>query len=198
MCFQGNCVCSKIKGTFKTGDGTTQGSCSSPLHTCNSNGQCAECSFDSQCSGLSNKCVNSKCVCGNSHAPCNSTISNICDNGTCRCGLNDQCSTKFEVRPLQFNGQDVTECQKTGTNRCEEKSYDEPGYCGCFWSNGCKVWRSEQEVCQQISKYYNPLFIRDRIKYQENGIEKPAWYCDDIFGDRIGEYHCLGIKNSKV
>ena len=50
------------------------------------------------------------------------------------------------------------------------------------------IQRTEQEVCQPISKYYNPLYAPGK-----NNAPTGGEYCDDNFGDKVGEYHCLGI-----
>jgi hypothetical protein len=70
--------------------------------------------------------------------------------------------------------------------------------CGCYWDStldandmeiGCTVPRTDQEVCQPISKYYSPLFIKGKLTY----FGTPVLECDDVFGAQEGEYHCLGI-----
>ena len=193
VCSQGDCVCSKTKGLFIVGDGTTQGSCDLRSHKCQANGRCAECTTDAQCTGLTDTCISTKCSCG-TDGPCNSTISNECLGGNCMCGANPKCSQKQEMLVLNL----ASGCTR---QLCEgvllpNFTYIAP-ICGCFWDTtivngaeiGCKVPRSDQEVCQPISKYYNPLFIKNRLSYAGREVLE----CDDIFGDQEGEYHCLGI-----
>ena len=85
------------------------------------------------------------------------------------------------------NGENVvSSCDK---DLCEGNN-ETKAYCGCHWvDEKCKVPRSEQEVCTQISEYYNPLYIKGKL--QNSG--KNVLDCDDIVGGRIGEFHCLGI-----
>ena len=78
QCFSGNCGCSKKAGTFEIGDGTTQGSCLSNNHRCQSSGRCLECISDGQCFGLSDKCRNNKCVCGEGPACDYDSATHIC------------------------------------------------------------------------------------------------------------------------
>ena len=51
----------------------------------------------------------------------------------------------------------------------------------------CLVQRTEHEVCEQISEYYNPMYVKGKVP------ENP---CEDIVGGRVGEYHCLGIVSN--
>ena len=62
LCLNGSCVCSKTRNQYEKGDGKSQGSCKSNLHKCQPDGKCAECTYDSECSGLSNRCINRICV----------------------------------------------------------------------------------------------------------------------------------------
>ena len=186
LCSEGQCMCSKIKGLFQKGDGSTQGSCDSRSHKCHSNGICAECITSAECSGLTDTCVGFKCSCGTG-GPCNSTRSNHCVDGSCMCGTISACSQKQEMVPLANCNQDT--CEGTLGTR---------GYCGCHWditSNSCMVPRSDQEVCTQITKFYNPLFIKGRLTYYnpDTKSQEDVLECDDIIGGQVGEYHCLGI-----
>ena len=192
MCSEGQCMCSKIKGLFEKGDGSTQGSCNSPFHKCQSNGMCAECITSAECSGLTDTCVGFKCSCGTGGI-CNSTISNSCIDGVCRCGTSSACSQKQEMVSLSHRFADnlVTNCNQ---NTCEGSH----GFCGCQWdaaNQSCMVPRSDQEVCTQITKFYNPLFIKGRLTYynQITTSSEGVVECDDIIGGQVGEYHCLGI-----
>ena len=47
------------------------------------------------CSGLTDTCINGKCLCGTLSA-CNSTSSDKCLNGDCRCGSTPYCDTKTD------------------------------------------------------------------------------------------------------
>jgi hypothetical protein len=70
------------------------------------------------------------------------------------------------------------------------------GICGCQWDGTkCTVPRSDQEVCEPITKYYNPLYIKDKLTYYDKfqSITHNILNCDDVIGDQLGEYHCLGI-----
>ena len=95
FCSDGTCSCTKTKGKFEKGDGTTTGSCSTTLHKCQENGRCLECQYDSQCTGLSNKCISGTCSCGDLGHSCNETRSNACLNGQCKCGYGDQCASEM-------------------------------------------------------------------------------------------------------
>ena len=187
MCSEGQCVCSKIKGLFQKGDGSTQGSCNSRSHKCQSNGVCAECITSAECSGLTDTCIGFKCSCGTG-GPCNSTRSNICTDGSCMCGKSLACSQKQEMVLLShmYGNNLVANCDQT---KCQGTT-NAKGYCGCHWNgSACMVPRSDQEVCTQVTEFYNPLFIKGKLKY----FDQEALLCDDIIGSQIGEYHCLGI-----
>ena len=184
FCSDGSCSCTKTRGEFEKGDGTTTGSCTTTLHKCQANGRCTECQFDSQCTGLSNKCIAGKCSCGDL-GPCNATRSNICveEGGTsvCKCGTGDQCPSEI------FLEQD-TDCGKAGgdffnsNNKC---SYN-------VFTRECFVTRSPQEVCEKVTEFYNPFFREIYFIEDQNGNEKPL-NCDDNIGKNTGEYKCLGI-----
>ena len=209
MCNEGKCVCTKIKGSFEVGNGKTQGSCSSRSHKCHASGICAECISSSDCDDLSDTCANNKCVCGERGSPCNGTISNHCRNGNCMCGSADQCFQANQITDFGFKGNNGVEldlkCTKDvcfQSNLLAIEDNVKKGYCGCYWNgNACKMQRSDQEVCQQITKFYNPLFIMENgnagtngtptLKWSNSNIDGPLG-CDDVIGDRVGEYHCLG------
>ena len=171
LCFTGACVCSKTKGLFIKGDGTTQGSCHSRNHKCQSNGLCLECTESSQCSGLSDTCKDFKCGCGDIGFQCNSTISNLCSNGQCWCGRNPQCSQTVSVV-----SDDSLDC---ASDHCD---YDPS-------SKNCMNVRTDQEVCEKITSKYNPLYVPQKI--MTTGGEN-ALICDDRRGKHLGEYMCLG------
>ena len=161
-------MCSKVQGQFERGDGMSQGSCKSNVHKCQSSGICVECIHDSQCTGLSNRCSDNVCVCGESSEPCNSTLSNVCMNGVCNCGNNPQCSqTLKDLVRIAF-----------GVGGCNDKkcSYD-------IKDPSCKIQRGP-EVCENITKYYNPLYTGQA--HADNA-------CDDNKGKYLGTYQCLGI-----
>ena len=173
LCSEGLCFCSKVKRRYEIGDGTTQGSCTSNLNKCQSDGRCVECIYNSQCTGLSNKCLNGICVCGDLTVPCNSSSSNICDsNGVCKCGTNDECYTTLQTLKT---GSDVSkDCDKYK----------------CSWdkiSGTCKQQRGS-EVCEQITRYYNPLYLEGDIK-DDTPLD---FTCDDEKGKYLGTYQCLG------
>ena len=174
LCSNGSCVCSKVNQGYGIGDGTSQGSCTSTLHKCQSNGKCVECSYDSQCTELSNKCVNGICVCGGLSRPCNSTSSNTCNvDGECRCGENPECHTSLHVIEVRSDG--VNECSKYK----------------CSWDrihNDCKQQRGP-EVCAKITKYYNPLFLEGQTNSDSTPVDV---ICDDEKGKHLGTYQCLG------
>ena len=180
LCSLGACVCSKIRGAFELGDGTTRGSCYSITHKCHSSGECKGCISDGDCNGLSDKCNNFICGCGSGPA-CNSTISNHCLNGKCMCGDGDQCSTKMEI----VAGIDPRD--------------------GSFG-----VQRTDQEVCEQVTAYYNPLFVyqhplmkmKNKATFIDTGFDEDSTASsfileyDDKKGCRsnIGKYTCLGMS----
>ena len=171
-CNHGTCICSKTRGKFENGDGSSQGSCRLPSHKCQASGRCLECIHSGQCKGLTDTCVNNKCSCGNK-GPCNSTISNICLNGICKCGNNDQCAQEYRLEVTPAGG----ECDPT---KCSWYRLDE----------NCVVPRSSQEVCEKVTEYYNPLYIPNRIP-SNDGI--PGETCDDEKGKFVGQYQCLGV-----
>ena len=180
VCHNGSCVCSKALGLFERGDGTSQGSCESILHKCQSDGQCNECINDSQCTGLSNRCINNICVCGELSQPCNSTVSNECKNGTCMCGYNPQCSQKLQdVVNIAVGDSDCN------NSKCSYTSSIVPQR-GVVYS--CKVQRGP-EVCEKITRYYNPLYA-GKVKNSDGTPADNA--CDDEKGQYLGTYQCLG------
>ena len=193
MCSEGSCICSKIKGSFEGGDGTTQGSCSLRSQKCQADGNCAECNTSGQCNGLTDTCENHRCVCGTTGSACNETLSNHCLNGVCLCGSISQCSQNQELITLSYtgnNGVDIT------PNCDQDLCYK---ICGCYWDSNamtCKMQRTKNEVCQKITKYYNPLYIQDKLKYYygaEGTDFVPILECDDVVGGKEGEYYCLGM-----
>ena len=58
----------------------------------------------------------------------------------------------------------------------------------------CRIQRSPQEVCQEVSELYNPLYKPGTID-DVTGVPDD-FNCDDGIGKFPGEYHCLG--NVKV
>ena len=174
LCSDGLCVCSKVKRKYQKGDGTTQGSCTSNKHKCQSDGSCVECIYDSQCTELSNKCVNGICVCGDLSTPCNSTSSNICNSdGVCKCGENDECYTTRQTLKTRSDGS-----EKCDQYKC---SYD-------TISGTCKQQRGS-EVCEKITNYYNPLYLEGEINSDKTPLD---FACDDEKGKLLGTYQCLG------
>ena len=185
FCKDGQCSCSKDESIFEAGDGTTKGSCASPLEKCQADGRCEECSHSGQCAsttnGMTDNCINSKCVCGTGPyaKPCNETSSNHCKDGICMCGDNIECSQTNHITELA--NCDESQCGHTPTT----------GICGCkFENNVCKIPRSDQEKCQQITQFYNPLHIKDELRYDNESVI----LCDDIIGrkENVGKYFCLG------
>jgi hypothetical protein len=185
FCKDGQCICSKDKTIFESGDGTTQGSCSSPLEKCQADGSCEECTRSGQCAsatnGLTDTCLNMKCVCGTDEyaKACNQTTSNRCIKGICMCGSNPGCSQTNHIAELA--NCDENDCGNTTAT----------GICGCKWENGvCKIPRSDQEMCQPISKFYNPLHIKGELRYNNESVT----LCDDVIGrkENVGKYFCLG------
>ena len=59
--------------------------------------------------------------------------------------------------------------------------------------NNCKIQRSPQEVCEKITEYYNPLYVKGAIPSTSDSSTPEA--CDDGKGKFIGEYQCLGKCN---
>ena len=179
LCLEGTCVCSRIRRQYEKGDGKSKGSCKSNLHKCQSDGRCAECSFDSQCIGLSDKCINRVCVCGELSGSCNATTSSECRNGECVCGANPECAD----RPQEV----VT--RNDGVNGCDE--FKCSAYVISYSLVGreykCKIQRGP-EVCEKVTKYYNPLYLPG--KTNSNGIRN--FTCDDEKGKYLGSYQCLG------
>ena len=176
LCSDGLCFCSKVKRKYEIGDGTTQGSCTSNLYKCQSDGRCVECIYDSQCTGLSNKCLNGVCVCGDLTVACNATSSNICNSdGECMCGENPECYTTLQAIETRNNGED--ECDQY---KC---SFDTK------LKTTCKKQRGP-EVCEKITKYYNPLYLEGQI---DDSNDTPLDFaCDDEKGKHLGTYQCLG------
>ena len=174
------------------GDGTTQGSCKSSAHKCQSDGTCVECLYNSECAvlvdgrQLSDKCVLNKCVCGDTGSSCNATRSNLCTNGVCMCGSTVQCADELKIEDdpsCNFNPTSQEEYNDL-INMCSYSSID----------NNCKIQRSPQEVCEKITEFYNPLYVKGAIPTSgdatpEDGINVP---CDDGKGKFLGEYQCLG------
>ena len=179
LCFEGTCVCSKIRHQYEKGDGKSKGSCESNLHKCQSDGRCAECSLDSQCNGLSNKCDNRICVCGESSGPCDATTSSECRDGTCVCGTNPECFSSLQEVVTRENGIDGCDGYKCSA------------YVISYASNSehyrCKSQRGP-EVCEKITKYYNPLYLPGEIDSDGNR----NYTCDDEKGKYLGTYQCLG------
>ena len=108
-------------------------------------------------------------------------------------GATPQCYIKNQLVTLDYKGNSgedlVPDCNEGDCLRI----------CGCFWdqlNSKCKIQRSDQEVCSLITRYYNPLYIKEKLKYYYvlggtnyfNVLE-----CDDVVGGLEGEYHCLGI-----
>ena len=174
FCSEGSCICSKEKKQYDIGDGTTQGSCTSSLHKCQSDGKCVECINDSECTGLSNKCANGACVCGGLSGPCNSTRSNICNfNGECMCGENPECYTTLQAIKIRYYGEEG----------CDQSK--------CSWeylSETCTQQRGV-EVCEKITKYYNPLYLEGELDADSKPLD---FTCDDEKGKYLGTYQCLG------
>ena len=134
--------------------------------------------YDSQCTELSNKCVNGICVCGNLPGPCNSTISNICKsddgNGVCMCGENAECYTTLQDIEIRNNGE----------GGCDQiKCNFEKLFATCKRQRG-------PEVCEKITQYYNPLYIEGQ-EYDPSGTPLD-FTCDDEKGKHVGTYQCLG------
>ena len=179
LCLNGSCVCSKTRNQYEKGDGKSQGSCKSNLHKCQPDGKCAECTYDSECSGLSNRCINRICVCGQSSGPCNSTTSNECRKDECVCGENPECSVSLQeivaIEPGMTTprGEDVC-----GETKC---SFD-------VVNKKCISQRGP-EVCEKITKYYNPLYIGGEVDSDGSAID---FTCDDEMGRYMGTYQCLG------
>jgi len=112
---------------------------------------------------------------------CNQTRSNHCINGICMCGSNTACSQTNHITELANCNED--DCGNTPSN----------GICGCKWepsSGSCKIARTDKEVCQQITQFYNPLYIKDALMHDGENII----LCDDIIGkkENIGQYFCMG------
>ena len=174
LCSEGSCICSKSKKGYEIGDGNTQGSCTSSLHKCQSDGMCAECTYDSECTGLSNKCVKRICVCGDaSGRPCNSTISNVCDSGVCMCGDNPECGQTLQDIVIRQYGEDGCDEYKCSFDR---------SYSTCKQSRG-------SEVCEKITTFYNPLYIEGEFGSDGTPLN---FTCDDEKGKYLGTYQCLG------
>ena len=168
-CLDGNCACTKSIGVFEAGDGTTRGSCESLSHKCYPDGRCRECMLSSECSSLSDTCINGKCRCGN-NSPCNPAKSNICISGVCYCGTEENgCHTEDKYYPDQIDPKNPTVLG---------------------------LQRSKNEVCEKISEFYNPSFIPDDERMSngmnEDGTTKYEIEYDDDKGKYIGEYKCLG------
>ena len=184
LCSNSTCACSKVKRKYEKGDGTSQGSCKSNLHKCQSDGTCAQCIYDTQCTGLSNKCLNGICVCGDSSAPCDATFNSLCNsaigNGKCMCGANPECFKK--VQDVETKGIGVklvqigADCDKT---KC---SFDK------LLKTQCKIQRGP-EACELITKYYNPLYLEGKSDDNDNPLD---FSCDDDKGKHVGTYQCLG------
>ena len=160
------------------GDGTTRGSCHSVYDKCHSTGECKGCLSNAECNGLTDTCTSSKCGCGTGPA-CNSTISSHCLNGKCKCGDTDQCATGLRIDP-ELDPRD-----------------------GSFG-----IQRSAQEVCEKITKYYNPLFVPKHplmktaagntvvTEFDEDStVDSYILDYDDRKGctNNIGQYMCLGM-----
>ena len=164
----------RYKKGYEIGDGNTQGSCTSSLHKCQSDGMCAECTYDSECTGLSNKCVKRICVCGDaSGRPCNSTISNVCDSGVCMCGDNPECGQTLQDIVIRQYGEDGCDEYKCSFDR---------SYSTCKQSRG-------SEVCEKITTFYNPLYIEGEFGSDGTPLN---FTCDDEKGKYLGTYQCLG------
>ena len=110
------------------------------------------------------------CHCG-SKAKC-SGRTDKCQNGVCKCGRNDECYTTLQALTSRRDGQD--ECDKF---KC---SYDKK-------SGTCKQQRGS-EVCEKITRYYNPLYLEGKTK---DGTPLD-FTCDDEKGKYLGTYQCLG------
>ena len=165
-CSGGTCACSKTAGTFEAGDGTTQGTCLSSDHKCQSTGDCAECVKDSQCYGLSDRCISGRCVCGTNSAVCNPSKSSACTDGVCKCGTNSECVSAESVETL---------------SSCSTSS--------CYYDSStttCLMQRSADEICELVSDKYNPIYI------PSNPVGA-AVTCDDNRGKYPGTYQCLGM-----
>ena len=128
---------------------------------------------DSQCTGLSNKCVKNVCACGDTSGPCDSTTSNECRNGVCMCGENPQCHQK---------AQDLVTLN-VGAGNCDAKK------CSYFTVDpSCRVQRGP-EACEKITKYYNPLYAGKAVNADGSPADNA---CDDEKGKYLGTYQCLG------
>ena len=169
-CYEGTCACSKTVGTFDAGDGTTQGTCLSSDHKCQSTGECAECVKDSQCYGLSDRCISGRCVCGSNGAICNPTKSSQCTSGVCKCGTNSECASAESFETLAT-------CSSTNPKTCYniDDAY-----------TSCQMQRSADEVCELVSDKYNPLYNPN------NQVGVTTINCDDQRGKHTGTYQCLG------
>ena len=170
-CLEGTCVCSKTAGLFERGDGTTQGSCKLASDKCHFDGKCDECLFASHCNGLTDTCTNGKCKCGTS-PPCQASKSSSCSDGICKCGDGDACVT--------YDAFDTA-----GT---DPRDNSVPG-----------LQRTKDEVCEKITKYYNPKFVLNHPLMvngtDANGMSTYAIDYDDTKGRNTGTYQCLGKEH---
>ena len=186
VCHNDSCICSKALGLFERGDGTSQGSCESSQHKCQSDGQCNECINDSQCTGLSNNCFNNICVCGESSQACDSTLSNECRNDTCMCGDKPQCSQI--VQDVVSIADGAPDCD---SSKCSY--YSPPPITNILTgqttvAHSCKVQRGP-ELCEKITRNYNPLYAGKAVNSNRSSSDNA---CDDGKGKYLGTYQCLG------
>ena len=103
------------------------------------------------------------------------------------CGTNVQCADELRI-------ENDTNCNLTPASQAEYNELTST----CSFSLidfNCKIQRSPQEVCEKITKFYNPLYVKGAIATSggtpEDGINVP---CDDGKGKFLGEYQCLGKK----
>ena len=98
------------------------------------------------------------------------------------CGDNPQCSQKHQEVVNIANGD--SDCD---SSKCSYTSSIVPQR-GVVYS--CKVQRGP-EVCEKITKYYNPLYAGNAGKVNTDGTPLDT-ACDDEKGKYLGTYQCLG------
>ena len=94
------------------------------------------------------------------------------------CGKNSACLSKRQTTVVTV---------QNGAGDCNNKQ--------CSWdykTSSCKSQRGP-EVCELITKYYNPLYVGGNTDTNGNPLD---FSCEDGKGKHVGTYQCLGnVKN---
>ena len=100
------------------------------------------------------------------------------------CGSNVQCADELRIEDDPGCNFDPTSQEEYDNliNMCSYNGFE----------NYCKIQRSPQEVCEKITEFYNPLYVKGAIETEGGAPDDVNVPCDDGKGKYVGEYQCLG------